>query len=70
MASNQIEALLTPKEVASIFKCSLPLVYKWASNGRLRSIRVPCPGEGEKKKREMVRFDKADIIQFIQENRK
>ena len=57
--------LLTPKEVKSILKCSLPLVYKMAERGQLRCVRWECPGKGEKQSRTMVRFRKEDVIEFI-----
>ena len=58
--------LLTPKEVKEMLKVSLSLVYKWADRGQLHSIRIPCPGDGEKVKT-MVRFKKDDVLKFIEQ---
>jgi predicted DNA-binding transcriptional regulator AlpA len=58
--------LLDAKEVKQILKCSLPAVYKLAASNRLPCVRIPCPGDGKKKVRTMVRFKKSDVINFIQ----
>jgi predicted DNA-binding transcriptional regulator AlpA len=58
--------LLDAKEVRQILKCSLPCVYKMADREQLPCVRVPCPGEGQEKPRTMVRFKRADILDFIE----
>ena len=35
------ESLLTPAEVASMFRVDPKTVTRWASNGRITSIRTP-----------------------------
>ena len=62
-----VEPLLTVKEVKQILKCSLPLVYRLAVDGRLPAVRIPCPGNGNRAKT-IVRFKKADVFQFIESN--
>jgi hypothetical protein len=61
-------ALLSPKEVSKILKCSLSLVYKMATRGQLRCVRWSCPGEGKKKPRSKVLFKQSDIFDFIENN--
>ena len=39
--SPQGEPLLTPGEVAAIFRVDPKTVTRWASTGRLRSVRTP-----------------------------
>ena len=56
--------LLNPRDVQKILKCSLPLIYKLAEQGRIPHIRIPCPGDGERKK-SLVRFKKEDVLAFI-----
>ncbi|MFC1866566.1 helix-turn-helix domain-containing protein [Thermodesulfobacteriota bacterium] len=66
---NQIpEPLLDAREVKRLLRCSLPLVYKMADQGRIPCIRWECPGEGKKKSRTMVRFKLQDILGFINAN--
>jgi hypothetical protein len=59
--------LLTPQDVKRILRCSLPLVYKLAKQGRLSCVRIPCPGGGERRK-SMVRFKLEDVQGFIEAN--
>jgi hypothetical protein len=61
-----METLLTPKDVQKMLRCSLPWVYKAANKGLLPSIRIPCPGEGTKKRRDMIRFKSEDILNFVE----
>lgn len=61
--------LLTAKQVAKIFACSTPLVYKMADRNQLPCVRWDCPGEGEKKTRSMVRFKQSDVSAFIESHR-
>lgn len=58
--------LLTPAEVKKMLKCSLPWIYKAASTGVLPCVRIPCPGVGEKRKKNLVRFKKEDVFDFIE----
>ena len=62
--------LLTPKDVQKMLKCSLPLIYKMAEQGRIPCVRWKCPGEGEKKQRTMVRFKLNDVMDFIENHYK
>jgi predicted DNA-binding transcriptional regulator AlpA len=60
------EPLLDAKEVRQILKCSLPAVYKMAERGQIPCVRWQCIGDGQEKPRTMVRFKKADILDFIE----
>ena len=66
---ENIEGLLTAKEVKQILKCSLPLVYRFATDGRLPAVRIPCPGNGSRAKT-VVRFKKADLLEFVEKHYK
>lgn len=63
---TEIIDLVTAKDVQRLLKVSLPLVYKLAEQGRLRCVRIPCPGEGRTKPRTLVRFKKEDVLAFIE----
>ncbi len=63
-----MDALLDAKDVKRILRCSLPLVYKLADRGRLPAVRIPCPGIGTERRRAMVRFKKADVLNFIEKH--
>jgi len=63
-----ISALLDAKQVKQLFRCSLPLVYKLADEGRIPCVRIPCPGSGTAKPRTMVRFKKEDVLDFIEKH--
>jgi predicted DNA-binding transcriptional regulator AlpA len=63
---NNFEPLLDAKEVQHILKCSLPYVYKLVERGQIPCCRWACPGDGKDKPRSMVRFKKADILEFIE----
>ena len=63
---QNIEPLLDAKEVKRLLKCSLPWVYKAAVKGLLPCVRIPCPGNGTKKSKTMVRFKRDDVLAFIQ----
>ena len=39
--AEETEPLMTSGEVAAIFKCDAKTVSRWASSGRLASIRTP-----------------------------
>lgn len=58
--------LLNAKDVSKILRCSLPLIYKMADDGRLACVRWDCPGQGRLKT--MVRFKKKDVFKFIENN--
>jgi len=60
--------LIDAKEVRRILKCSLPLVYKLADRGQLSCVRIPCPGQGVKKSKSIVRFRKLDVLEFIEKH--
>ena len=60
--------LLTPKDVKRILKVSLPFVYKLAKERRLPCIRIPCPGKGEKKRQNLVRFRPVDVFKFVEKH--
>lgn len=57
------EQLLTAKDVQRSLRCSLALVYRWADQGRLPCVRIPCPGNGRQKS--LVRFKHSDLVEFI-----
>jgi hypothetical protein len=63
-----MDALLDAKDVKCILRCSLPLVYKLADQGRLPAVRIPCPGVGKERQRAMVRFKAEDVQRFIEEH--
>ena len=63
-----IEPLLDAKEVKRLLKCSLPLVYKMAERSQIPCVRIPCPGEGLKKPKTLVRFKKNDVLMFIEKH--
>jgi predicted DNA-binding transcriptional regulator AlpA len=67
-SSHSTDELLNPKEVHKLLKCSLPLVYKMADRGQLPCIRWDCPGEGRRKHNMMLRFKRADILEFIEKH--
>ena len=62
-----MEALLTAKDVKTLLKCSLPLVYKLADRGQMPCVRWQCPGNGDQLKT-AVRFKKSDVLDFIEKN--
>jgi excisionase family DNA binding protein len=41
LASRARDRLLTPSEVASLFRVDPKTVTRWAASGRLRSLRTP-----------------------------
>ena len=59
-----IENLLKPAQVAKILNVSIPFVYKLAATGQLRCVKF-----GADDSRKAVRFEYADIINFIQQNK-
>jgi hypothetical protein len=63
---NDTDSLMDAKDVKRMLKCSLPLVYKLAGQGRLPCVRIPCPGEGTKKRQNLVRFKVEDVHGFIE----
>jgi len=65
---QNIEPLLDAKEVKKLLKCSLPWIYKAADRGLIPCVKIPCPGEGNKKPRTMVRFRQQDIFNFIEKH--
>jgi hypothetical protein len=67
MSLNLIEELLDAGDVRRILRCRKPFVYKLAAAGALPCVRIPLQCKGEKKK-EMVRFLKGDVFNFIKAN--
>lgn len=67
MAGNDIE-LMDAKDVKRMLKVSLPLVYKLANQGRIPCVRIPCPGEGTKRRQNLVRFKRDDVYEFINQH--
>jgi hypothetical protein len=65
-----MDALLTAKDVKNLLNCSLPLVYKMADRGQIPCIRWNCPGEEGKREKTVVRFQKNDLMAFIEQNKK
>ena len=61
-----MDSFLDAKQVKTLLRCSLPLVYRWAERGQLASIRIPCPGNGTEKPRTLVRFKQSDVFEFIE----
>ena len=65
---EDLQPLLSAKEVRRLLRCSLPLVYRMAERGQIPCVRVPCPGEGTQKSRYLVRFKQSDVINFIEKH--
>jgi len=68
--AKAIEPLLDAKSVKKLLRVSLPWVYKAVNQGLIPCIRIPCPGEGTRKPRALVRFKQKDIMDFIQNHYK
>jgi len=64
----ETQDILTPKDVAKLLRCSPAWTYKASSMGILPSIRIPCPGKGKKRMRNMVRFRKTDVLEFLEKH--
>ena len=58
-----MDELLDARDVRKILKCSLPWVYKAATQGVIPCVKIPCKGQGREK--HLVRFLKSDIFDFI-----
>ena len=65
-----METLLDAKEVKRVLRCSLGFIYKLADQGRIACVRIPCPGKGNNKRRDMVRFKLSDVLDFIEKHYK
>ncbi|BBO76142.1 hypothetical protein DSCW_35590 [Desulfosarcina widdelii] len=63
-----MQQLLTAKDVAGLLQCSVPLVYKMTTDGRLACIRIPCPGTGTSKPRSLKRFRPSDVQSLIDDH--
>jgi len=63
-----VSDLITARDVAKRLRVSLPYIYKIAAAGRLPCIRIPCPGEGQKKEQTLVRFKPEDVDEFIEKH--
>jgi excisionase family DNA binding protein len=57
---ENLEGLLSPREVAELFKVSVPTVYAWASRGVIPHYKLGT----------VVRFSPDDVLKFLQERRK
>ena len=66
---DNLEPLLKAKDVKNALGVSMALVYKLAASGALPCVRWESPGNGTRKKT-VVRFKKADVLNFIEENYK
>jgi len=64
--TKTIEPLLNAQEVRRLLRCSLPWIYKAADRGLIPCVRIPCPGEGRRKERSIVRFKREDVFAFIE----
>jgi hypothetical protein len=64
-----MEELITPRDVQKVFRCSLPYVYKLAETGRLKHVRIPSETTS-KRRQNVIRFRKKDVLAFIEENLK
>ena len=50
-----VEPLYTPREVAALTKLALQTIYKYASSGRIRSLRLGS----------RLRFKQSDVIRWL-----
>ena len=64
------ENLFTARQIAKLLNVSVPLIYRMADREQLPCICWPCPGHGEKRARNTVRFDLSEILEFINKHRK
>jgi excisionase family DNA binding protein len=55
-----MEELLSPKEIATLLKVSVPTIYSWAQRGI-----IPCYKLGM-----CVRFSRDDLLEFLRKSRK
>lgn len=62
--TEDIELLLSAKDVARILRCSVPLVYRMAERGQIACVRWAMQGEGKPKL--MLRFRREDVLGFIE----
>lgn len=67
---QDITPLLTARDVKTLLRVSLPLVYKLADRGQLACVRWSCPGKNGGREKTMLRFKKADVLAFIEKNYK
>ena len=58
--------LLTAKDLRRMLKVSLSLVDRWAERGDLPCVRIPCPGKGKERSRDLVRFKREDVLAFVE----
>ena len=65
-----VDDLIKVKKTALMLDVSAPLVYKMAERGQLPCVRWKCPGKGTEKPREMLRFKRSDIVEFIEQHYK
>lgn len=57
--------LLTPKELAQKLKISTATIYVWASRGILPVYDLATPGEDGEKKRGCIRFNEAEVKEWL-----
>ena len=57
--------LLRVATVAQLLRCSKSLVYRMAKRGQLPCVTWPCPAKDGGKPRQVLRFKKGDILDFI-----
>ena len=67
---DPIEPLYKAHAVKRVLNCSLAKVYRLVEEGLLPCVRIPCPGEGTKKQRTLVRFRRKDIVDFVEKHYK
>ena len=60
--------LLKPADVQNVLKCSLPYVYRLAESGRLKHVRIPSIEPHGTRQKNVIRFRKEDILEFIEAN--
>jgi excisionase family DNA binding protein len=60
--------LLKPTEVQNVLKCSLPYVYRLAESGRLKHVRIPSIEPHGTRRKNVIRFRKDDVLEFIETN--
>jgi uncharacterized protein with NRDE domain len=63
-----MEVLYKPADVQHILKCSLPYVYRLAESGRLKHVRIPPIDPHGTRQKNVIRFRKDDVLEFIEEN--
>ena len=67
---QDVESLLTRKELASLLSCSLRTISRLVSEGKLACVKVNANriNSNGRTSNSMIRFRKVDIERFIKEN--